>query len=323
MTSPSSALDVFLTVDTEIWCDGWNNIDTKFPSAFNKYIYGKTASGDYGLPFQLRLLKEHDLKAVFFVEPLFATRFGVDALQEIVGMIKDQGQSVELHLHTEWIDEAIQPLFPHIKEKREHIKYFDYPQQCELISLGKELLQQAGCKIIRAFRAGSFGANDDTIKAVEFNNIGIDSSYNFCMDDCEITMFDDIQQSVQHGNITEVPMSTFVDGLQRRRHVQLTACSYAELASSLQQAHQHAWNSFVLLSHSSELLKPNSNKHDRIAVRRFEKLCHLLADNTQKFKTCDFEDLQIKFPQIESPLLQVGRLPTLQRYYEQSVRRVI
>ena len=46
-------LDVFITVDVEVWCDGWNDLDTKFPNAFKRYIYGPTSGGNYGLPYQL------------------------------------------------------------------------------------------------------------------------------------------------------------------------------------------------------------------------------------------------------------------------------
>ncbi len=322
MTDSFDVLNVYLTVDTEIWCDGWSNIDAKFPGAFQKYIYGKTGNGDYGLPFQLQLLKEHGLTAVFFVEPLFATRFGLDALQEIVGLINEYGQSIELHLHTEWIDEARQPVFSHIKEKREHIKNFNQSEQCDLIALGKDLLDQAGCKSINAFRAGSFGANDDTLAAVAHNQINIDASYNYCMDDCEISVFDDIQQAVPFGEIIEAPMTTFIDGLQRRRHVQLTACSFAELKSSMQQAQRQARNAYVFLSHSAELLKPGINKYDRIAVRRFEKLCSFLADNNNMFKTCSFENMQIESGRNKPVPVQIGRLPTIQRYCEQSLRHV-
>ena len=69
-------MDVFLTVDVEVWCDGWDDIDAKFPDAFQRYIYGPTSRGDYGLPYQLRQLQDHGLTGVFFVEPLFSTRFG-------------------------------------------------------------------------------------------------------------------------------------------------------------------------------------------------------------------------------------------------------
>ncbi len=83
-------IDVFLTVDVEVWCDGWDDIDAKFPGAFQRYIYGPTPRGDYGLPYQLHQLQEHGLTGVFFVEPLFSTRFGLDPLAEIVGLVRER-----------------------------------------------------------------------------------------------------------------------------------------------------------------------------------------------------------------------------------------
>ena len=264
-------MNVYLTVDTELWCDGWHDIDAKFPAAYQKYIVGKTSSGDYGLPFQLKLLQEHALKAVFFVEPLFATRFGIQPLNEMVHLIQEYGQSIELHLHTEWIDESKQKLFPHIKEKREHIKYFSLEEQIELIALGKQLLLEAGCNNIHAFRAGTFGANNHTLDAIEKNNILIDSSYNYCMHQCDIDVFNDIQQPANYKGIVEAPMSTFQDGTGKRRHVQLTACSFSELRDSLLQANANTWQDFVILSHSSELLNATCDKKDKVVIKRFEK----------------------------------------------------
>nr|MBA2260361.1 polysaccharide deacetylase [Acidobacteriota bacterium] len=78
-------LKVFFTVDTEIWCNGWNDLDRKFPDAFRRYVYGPTRQGNYGLPLQLRMLNDHGLTGVFFIEPLFATRFGDEPLREVVG----------------------------------------------------------------------------------------------------------------------------------------------------------------------------------------------------------------------------------------------
>ena len=43
-------LDVFFTVDVEVWCDGWDRLDEHFPAALERYIYGRTPTGDYGLP---------------------------------------------------------------------------------------------------------------------------------------------------------------------------------------------------------------------------------------------------------------------------------
>ena len=190
------------------------------------------------------------------------------------------------------------------------------------MTLGADLLRQAGCDYINAFRAGTFGANDQTLAAVENNKIAIDSSYNYCMEQCEITGFNDIQQPIRHDGIIEAPMSTFTDGLQHRRHAQLTACSYAELKASLNQAHNQQWNTYVLLSHSSELLKPKSNKYDQVVVRRFEKLCAYLANNTHQFITSSFADLQIDNVPLHPTQLKVGLVPTMQRYVEQSLRKI-
>lgn len=47
-------LNVFFTIDVEVLCDGWQDIDREFPDAFGCYIHGPGA--EYGLPFQLRVL---------------------------------------------------------------------------------------------------------------------------------------------------------------------------------------------------------------------------------------------------------------------------
>jgi hypothetical protein len=112
-------MKIFFTVDVEIWLGGWKNLDERFSDSFKTYIYGPTRSGNYGLPLTLQIFNDHGLKGVFFVEPLFATRFGTAPLAEIVGQIQDAGQEVQMHLHTEWADEAREPLFPDQSGKKQ------------------------------------------------------------------------------------------------------------------------------------------------------------------------------------------------------------
>ena len=108
-------LKVFFTVDTEIWCGGWDDLDRKFPAAFQQYVYCHTDQGNYALPMTMEILSHHGLKSVFFVEPLFATRFGLARPQEMVGLIQDAGHEVQLHLHTGWVDEAHDGTLPAIE----------------------------------------------------------------------------------------------------------------------------------------------------------------------------------------------------------------
>ena len=117
-------LDVFFTVDVEVWCGGWQNLDQNFPAAYRRYIHGPTPSGEFGIPFQLKLLNEHKLKGMFFTEPLFSARFGKAPLQDLVGLIEGAGQETQLHLHTEWVDEARAPLLPGVSVKRQHMRRY-------------------------------------------------------------------------------------------------------------------------------------------------------------------------------------------------------
>ena len=132
-------LNVLLTVDVEVWCDGWNDIDQRFPDAFRRYVYGPTRHGNFALPYTLQVLNEYDLKAVFFVETLFATRFGIQPLAEIVGLLRDADQYVELHVHPEWVDESIEPLLAHAGAKRPNIRDFSLAEQTILIGAGRRL----------------------------------------------------------------------------------------------------------------------------------------------------------------------------------------
>ena len=67
------------------------------------------------IPFHGTTTGHHGLKGVFCVEPLFATRLGLARLQKMVGLIQDAGHEVQLHLHTEWVDEANDGTLPAIE----------------------------------------------------------------------------------------------------------------------------------------------------------------------------------------------------------------
>src|SRR5262249_46163311 len=47
-------IQILFTVDVEIWCESWTALDREFPDAFRRYIYGPTASGQYGLRLGVR-----------------------------------------------------------------------------------------------------------------------------------------------------------------------------------------------------------------------------------------------------------------------------
>lgn len=315
-------LDVFFTVDVEIWCDGWLNIDNKFPGAFRKYIYGPTPKGDFGLPYKLDVLKHHGLTGVFFVEPLFSTRFGGEPLAEIVGLLQESAQEVQLHLHTEWVDESKIPLLENMHTKRQHLRYFSVDEQTSLIATGLGLIKQAGAHSINAFRAGSFAFNKDTLHALATNGISFDSSYNASLfgPDSGVMPGMTLVDPIECEGVYEYPMTVFRDGTGTLRHAQLTSCSYTELEGLLWQALETGRSTFVILSHSSELLNKAKNRPDEAVVKRFRKLCSFLDQNRDCFRVRGFHGLEPQITQQHAPLASpIWR--TGARMLEQAYRR--
>lgn len=286
-------LDVFFSVDVEVWCDGWDDLDEKFPDAFRRYVYGPTARGDFGLPYTLKVLGEHGFTAVFFVEPLFSTRFGSQPLQEIVGLLRDGKQEIQLHLHPEWVDESIVPLLENVSGKRQHLRYYSLSEQESLIAAGKRLITEAGGGECRAFRAGSFGFNRDTLVALAANQIQFDSSYNASMFgiDSGVAPGEVMVDAFQCEGVIEYPMTVYDDGTGSLRHTQLTACSHREMEGLLWQALESGRHSFMILSHNFELLNLAQDRPDDVVVSRFRQLCRFLDRNRDSFNMRGFEGL--------------------------------
>ena len=286
-------LNVFLTVDVEIWCNGWVGIDTRFPDAFQRYVYGRTDRGEFGLRYQADLLKEHGLVGVFFVEPLFSGRFGPEPLAEIVALLREREQEIQLHLHTEWVDEWPTPMFADDRGKQQFLQLFSRDEQRLLIADGMRRLQHAGAAPVTCFRAGSFGFNADTLDALAACGIPFDSSYNATAFGANSgvapgTTLTDVHRE---RGVTEYPMTVYDTGFGQLRHAQLGACSWAELEHLLWAALEDGRDSFVLLSHNFELLAPSKTEADRVVVSRFQKLCRFLDQHRDSFHVRGFHGL--------------------------------
>lgn len=316
-------LDVFFTIDVEIWCDGWSDIDRKFPDAFRTYVYGPTSRGDYGLPLQLKMLADHGVQSTCFVEPLFSTRFGPSPLAEIVGLVQNHGSDVQLHLHTEWVDESLSPLIDNASTKRQHMFHYSLEEQTRLVAAGAALLADAGAQNVIAFRAGSFGFNRDTLRALDANGLQFDSSYNATMfgPDSGVCPGRMLIDPVLEENVFEYPMTVFVDGTGSLRHTQLTSCSFGELESLLWQSLESGHQSFVILSHNFELMNVRRTAPDPIVLGRLKQLCQFLERNRDSFRPRVFSELPHPSIGKQPSPLRTSLIKTSRRIFEQAYRR--
>lgn len=314
-------LNVFFTSDVEVWCKPENK-GSGFNEAFKQHIFGEVTEGEYGIPFQMKVLSDHGLKGVFFNEPLFSSVFGIAPLQEMNAIVMEAGHEVQLHLHAEWARNVSPPMIQGIDRSFTHMHHFDLDQQAWLISKGLELMEASGCSNIKAFRAGNFGSNNETLKALEKNSLFIDSSFNATHAACKMKLPPEytIHRS-KIGNVMEYPMTAFEDYPGHQRHVQLCACSFNEIKKMLLQAVEKGWDSFVILSHSFELIDRSSLRVNKLVLKRFRKLCQFLEDNCDIFNCIGFNDansdLQENMPKpLNSSLVLSGH-----RMFEQLLNR--
>jgi peptidoglycan/xylan/chitin deacetylase (PgdA/CDA1 family) len=329
-------LPVFLTVDTEIWPfkPTWPESSLEpdekdLARQFDHYIMGTTRQGEFGLRYQMARLSRHGLRATFFVEALHAAAVGEKWLTETIGMILEAGHDVQMHVHTEWLSDARDPALP--PRHRQFIREFPLPDQVRILAWAKQRLKQCGVNGIRAFRAGNFGANLDTLTALSEIGVPIDSSYSRCFmaSDSTIDASSQPQQRCSLGPSEEFPATAFIDYPNHFRPAQLAACSSAELERALLQAWDRGWHSFVMVWHSNELLQPHfyngTTRVSAIVVRRLERLCNFLAHNRDKFETMLFGDVRLPGPPLNtsSTPLNSSLMLTAHRMVEQAIARYL
>jgi hypothetical protein len=320
-------LNVFITIDTEFWPRFPDGPATGYAREIACEIDGETKHGRFGLAYQMDVLDAHGLKADFFVESLFPDAVGPQPLVRIVGEIQARGHGVQLHVHPEWLARANSPVVP---SGSRFLKDYSIEDQTLLIARGLHNLRACGARGVCAFRAGGYGANFDTLRALARNGIPFDTSHNTCYlgSWCGMqTPFLFLQPRKILG-VHEFPITFFSDRPGHYRHLQLCACSACELEGVLLEAWRRRWHSVVLVSHSFELIKHRKQvvkpkSVDGIVLRRFQRLCEFLSGNRDKFRTGLFSKIAPdSVPEVEASWpLRAPLHGTVRRYCEQVIRR--
>ena len=245
---------------------------------FASAIIGTTPTGPLGIHYQMDRFDAHGIKAVFFVDPMPALVWGTEAIAEVVGPIVARGHDVQLHLHSEWLELAgsANPLG---SQTGGNLRDFGFDQQCTLIGYARGVLIAAGAPAPVAFRAGNYGANDDTLRALAELGIAYDTSHcpGIAKSECRISLGADDRQVQRHCGTIEVPIGCIAARGGGLRHYQLTALTDGELLAALRHAARGGQQQVTMVSHSFELLSRDRQRANRIVQRRFDRLCAGLA----------------------------------------------
>lgn len=252
---------------------------------FARSIACHTPSGEVGIAYQMDRFERHGLKAVFFVDPMPALLWGTAAIEDVVGPIIARGHDVQLHIHTEWLDLA-GSANPVGTRTGMNIKDFAFEDQCVLLDYARSVLVAAGAPAPVAFRAGNYGANDETLRALAHLGIAWDTSHcpGIAGSLCDISLSVQDRKPVAHQGVVEVPIGCIATRGGGLRHAQLTALSAGEILAALAHCRAQEIESFTLVSHSFELLSRDRARVNQIVRRRFERLCASLGVATGTYR---------------------------------------
>lgn len=297
---------IFLTVDTEVWpaVNGWPHNplppDDYCGWEVRAYLGGETGEGNYGVSYQLRVLREHGLKATYFIEPLFSFALGLAPLRELISQVQRNRQEVGLHIHPEWLTDPRCTSLPPFRGPL--VASYDQYAQNQLIRAGLDRLREAGADSVPVFRAGSWGANQMTLDALAHSGIFMDSSLNaaFAQSLPDLPDRKVLQNPALCGPVTEFPVTQFLDGSRRGiRPLHVTACSFDEFRFVIDSAIEQERSMLVVVFHSFEFVRVTRLARGRLAspqrllVRRFEHICRYLAAHDDTLETSHFCDMRL------------------------------
>ncbi len=274
----SAITRVYLTIDTELSSMHYRRHGVAgLADNFASSILGRTSAGDFGIIYQMERLDAFGLKGVFFVDPIVAVVAGADMVKRIVDPILEAGHDVQLHAHTEWLEHSSHG--PTDGRGGQNMSDFGVEDQVRILDYGIETLVGVGAPMPVAFRAGNYGANDDTLAALAQVGIRYDSSYSpdYGGSVCAISMDKACALPVWRGDVIEVPVSAIEDPTKGLRHAQITALSAQEMLAALVHAAMTGQPCFTIVSHSFELLSRQRQRPNRLVVRRFDRLCEMIA----------------------------------------------
>lgn len=271
---------VFITIDTEYSSGLYTGPGTADRAEnYARSIACITPEGAAGIAHKLQLLNEYGQKAVFFVDPMPALVWGVAAIEDVVGPIIEAGQDVQLHCHTEWL--ALAGEANPLASKAVGRNLFDFPfeEQCTILDYARATLMAAGARAPVAFRAGNYGANDDTLRALAAIGLHYDSSHCPALPTgaSRISLGPEDRDPLGHMGVLEVPVgaiSTLGGGL---RHAQITALTLSEMLAAIRHARDNERPTFTLVSHSFELINRRNLSVNHVVRKRFTRLVKALA----------------------------------------------
>jgi peptidoglycan/xylan/chitin deacetylase (PgdA/CDA1 family) len=264
----TTKLHIIITVDTEADIRG----GTVIP--ISKMVYGESQGEYYGITRMMDICEKYACKATFFVSPFEAHVLGEEGMREVCQRIHGRGHDVQLHTHPKWIT--------HERFMWNH----SYDKQVELLGYGRKLLSDWIGESPIAHRAGGFGANRDTFRALKSVGIPIDST-NIGSPYCRLQSLGLKRNAVQTTaeGVIELPVTQFgqfkLGSFVPKKPFDINANTLSELKFVIRAARDADLKVVTLLMHSFSFLSRSKDRTvftpNRGDLNKFEGLLRFIS----------------------------------------------
>lgn len=184
---------ILITCDTEV-----GELHADRPDAFEIFIKGEIEDREVGVKLINDLASKYGAAVEHFVDVYPCERYGEHKFEQLCRDIIQGGHGINLHTH---------PSGKYDKN-RKFMWQYSVDEQTEIVNFGKQKIKEWTGMDVLAHRAGGYGANDDTIQALNFNGIFIDSSFFYKNKNCKIN-YDYINKASEKNGVLQLPVSVY------------------------------------------------------------------------------------------------------------------
>ncbi len=241
-------------------------------------IFGTINGKQYGIPLMVDLLDKYGLKATFYVDVYTNKESYVGALIDTCKELDQRGHDLQLHTHPNGLFDP----------NRGGMKDYSLQEQIDIIKKGSDIFQEWFSQKPIAHRAGDWGANYDTLKALQENDIRVDSSMFYGWGNCLLNQPELSQNStVVSDGFVEMPASVFhCIGLGKFAPYRLLSTdgnSLKETKEVCLKLHKSNVGIITTVYHSFSFLRWNQERTKYFTVenriKKFEGFLKFLSEN--------------------------------------------
>jgi peptidoglycan/xylan/chitin deacetylase (PgdA/CDA1 family) len=246
---------------------------------FATHHYAELPNGAFGVQRIIDTCDQYGAKATFFVDVYMHRHYGESDVATLCQRIDGAGHDVQLHAHTSWMPESHSGL----------IKEFPLDRQIEIVAEGKQLIHKWTGKAPVGFRAGAYGANLDTMRALKANDFTVDSSYFPFHVNCDLSKQLNnrfLNQTFPLEGLLEIPVTTYWllkgQNKQKNSKIDVNACSWLELKRVVGILSKSSIQYIILFLHSFSFVRWDQNGENLQPqlrpLRRFELLLKFIRE---------------------------------------------